>query len=1352
MLSRDRIFLPILLCLIFSSKIYGFQLFPEKGLNFGLETNPFYLQLWFLVTMLVVSGLIFLAIFSRKSRFNKEFVKNYSEIKTTTEQYKLYFLFFGIVFSVTEVFLELFHVRLKSELAENIVFSMLLLALYFLCDKLEILLKNIRLIFQFLFFAYLGFTFYKIAYLPFEIITLTELLLVFFFSYNVFKNIKHYLVFIGSMFLVITFLLIDHRLKSDIVGVLYNALMIISVFHYTKHIGILNTQDRFMFANEIVNKGNSLTIATNNKGEVSFCSETITSILGYTPEEVLGMGFWKLTEDADFIGEAYHENFIDERLHIRKLKCKNGAYKFIQWKDKKYSDQLTIGIGQDVTEQILMQNQYKNLVQSATDVMFETDIDGNLTFINEYAERSLGYKLQSVIGKHYTEFVREDYKQKALDFFDSLNYSAIKYETIEVPVFKKDGKEIWVSQKASVRRNESGEIIGYSSIARDITVLKNVEKEGLQRQEKIQKYNDTLKKFAAKSHSGIENFDSILKNILEITTRTIGVNRASYWNYYPDRIVCQNLYELRKDKFEKNFVLSKAKYPTYFFTIESEVQIVASDVYSNPQTVELCKDYIPKNNISSLLDTPVFINGELRGIICFEETENIKYWDNEDITFARSVSDLIVIALESQMRLEAEKKLAYKSELLSAMSMCTEKFINSKSIDDVFADVLIIIGNVTKSSRAYYYENDPETNLISQKHRWLENNTKLTENNDLLQNLPHEFFEELLDPLLHNKIFTAVVRQIKNESLRNKLAGLDVVSILLYPIFVKNKFRGFIGFDDTVNERKWSEDEINILQNLATNVSLTIEKINSEKSIYESEEKFRLLANNIPGTVYLSKHDERSTKVYLNDEIEKLTGYPKSDFLENKRYFIDLIHPEDKDRALLEDKDAIANGRQIHSVYRIIKKDGSIVWVEEFGEPIYSDGEIAFIEGIFIDITERKGNETAIKEKEIAEAANKAKSEFLANMSHEIRTPLNGIIGFTDLLTNTKLEDFQRQYMDTVNQSAKLLMEVISNILDFSKIESGKLELVIEKHNIRELANQVIELVKHESNVKKLQLVLDVHEDVPALIFADYIRLKQILINLLSNALKFTEVGKIQLGIGVVSKTADYATLRFSVKDTGIGIRKANQEKIFDAFSQEDTYTTKKFGGTGLGLSISNQLLSLMNSRLQLESEFGHGSEFFFDITLKIGIENTFFENTPENKNQIVTFSDHSLDQLGKPVKALLVEDNKINMLLAKTLIRQIIPNCVITEAFDGKDGIEKFIETNPDIIFMDVQMPVMNGYDASVEIRKIQTWRVPIIALTAGTVMGEREKCLEAGMDDYASKPIIKETFEKIIASWINI
>ncbi|PRZ21697.1 PAS domain S-box protein [Flavobacterium granuli] len=1328
----------------------SYQLIDEFSISRNLFSSiiPF---VYFFIFILV------LKFYKIKYTINNQFVENHLDEKSKNKEYQLYFLLIGLIILVLEATFEIFNVRPKSLFLSNSTIAIVLISIYFISRKSSFVFDNIQKIFRFIFLIFFAYVSRNLVIHPTDGIPIIAFLLLIFFSYNIFKPIKLYWTFITGVY---TYLIIISLLQSvsiNTITIIFNYSLIILGINYIRHMTRMGIKNKFLFNNQIIHEGNSLVMATNKNRDIVFCSETIKPILGYSVEEVLGSSFWKLTEDSKEQDSERAQNLHEANVTTKKLKCKNGEYKFIQWNYKKFSDDLILGIGQDVTNEIHIHNQYKNLIQTATDFIYETDCQGNITFVNDFIIKTLGYKKNEILTKHFSFFIKKNYLNKVLPLYNNSQEIDFEYPMVEVPILKKNRETIWISQKVMIRRNDLGKIIGYSGIARDITYIKNSEKEKTERELKNIKYTKALKGFTEKSYSHDETLETKLKTIIEISTKTIGVDQVSYWEYSPEKIYCKQLYNLKKKQFEKGYEITQKEYPDYFITLENKTQLVTTDINTNRISQKLYSqkfynDFIVKNKICSILENPILINGELKGIICFEVIDKIKHWDNEDINFSRSVSDIISMTIITNMRYKTEKKLKYKSELLSAMTVCTEKFLNNKDISAILSDVLIIMGKATKSKRVYYYQKEIDEKLISQKYRWFCGEDTLTEKNPTLQNIPYAYFEELLHPLLNNEIYKASVSEIKNKSLRKKLVDLNVKSLILFPVFVKKEFHGFLGFDDSTEQRNWSEDEINILQTLARNIASSIERIENETAIYESEEKFRLLANNIPGTVYLAKYDADATKIYINDEIEKLTGYPKSAFLSKELRFMDLILPEERDEIIRDQINAIENGRTIHSIYRIRRKDQEIAWVEEFGEVIYKNGEIAYLEGIYIDITTRKKTENAIKEKEYAEAANKAKSEFLANMSHEIRTPLNGIIGFTDLLMKTKLEEIQKKHMLTVNQSAQSLLEILNDILDFSKIEAGKLDLNIEKQEIKEIVNQSMDLVLFASIQKNLRLEINISPEVPIYVWADIVRLKQILINLLTNAIKFTDKGSIELKVSILKRIDNsQATIRFAVIDSGIGILEENQTKIFKAFSQEDNSTTRKYGGTGLGLTISNQLLALMDSHLQLKSTINKGSTFYFDLDLKIS--NQVVEDTaPTNTPMIYDTVQIKEELISKQLKIMLVEDNKINMLLLKTIIKNLFSEATISEIQNGKDAVDQFETIKPDIIFMDIQMPIMNGYEATREIRNLESGqKTPIIAITAGVEKEEKNKCLEAGMNDYISKPIIKGIIETTLNKWIR-
>ena len=443
-----------------------------------------------------------------------------------------------------------------------------------------------------------------------------------------------------------------------------------------------------------------------------------------------------------------------------------------------------------------------------------------------------------------------------------------------------------------------------------------------------------------------------------------------------------------------------------------------------------------------------------------------------------------------------------------------------------------------------------------------------------------------------------------------------------------------------------------------------------------------------------------------------------------------------------------------------VTKSGWVIFCSITAKPIKNrHGEVVEVVESFRDIsTWKELEQNLLLAKKNAEQASRIKSQFLANMSHEIRTPMNAIIGMSMLVAETKLSAEQANYIQVIESASHSLLGIIDDILDFSKIEAGKLILEEKPFSIADNIQQIVSLFAAKATEKGIELTSSSSPAIPPVLVGDPLRLRQIIVNLVNNALKFTEQGEINIKISLKEQRAKQVVLCFSIEDTGIGISPAKQKGLFEAFTQADASTTRKYGGTGLGLSICKQLVEMMSGDISVTSKEGAGSVFIFTALFATAspAERDFLSKCPNGK---VGGSMISTDEARERISGshiLLVEDNSINRQVASEILAK--SNISVDIAVDGQEAVDKMSPSaglHFDAILMDIQMPVLGGYDATKKIRKIEQESkkpaVPIIAMTANAMQGDREECIAAGMDDYVSKPINRSELFATLAKWVD-
>lgn len=514
----------------------------------------------------------------------------------------------------------------------------------------------------------------------------------------------------------------------------------------------------------------------------------------------------------------------------------------------------------------------------------------------------------------------------------------------------------------------------------------------------------------------------------------------------------------------------------------------------------------------------------------------------------------------------------------------------------------------------------------------------------------------------------------------------------------------------------------------------------AEEALRKSEHLYRLLADNVHDVIWTT--DDKLIPQHVSPSFSHLTGFPQKEAITIIHRDIIASSPFTNNHFQLL---VLLRDRSLHWESEIKTANGEMIWVESIASPLpESSNHFTGIIGVTRDISSRKKImlelETA---KEQAFAANKAKSEFLANMSHEVRTPMNGVLGMLQLMTMTSLDDEQMEYVETAMASGESLLTIINDILDYSKIEAGKLQMTPEEFQIREIVKPLLISFKTAINDQKVSILCYISPDVPSVLVADHVRLRQILFNLVGNAVKFTEQGEIRIEIKTLEAIgSNRVRLECTIADTGIGVPEDIGDNLFEPFTQIESPRQKKVKGTGLGLSIVKQLVTQMDGTVQLKRNDAQGTTVTFTLVVGIG-EMRSVPNQISTPIPILTSPNRRLS-------ALIVEDEQINQQILQAILTKLGHRATI--AGDGHLALELLKTHQFDIILMDVQMPEIDGIETTKIIRSSKYYRhvknIPIIALTAYAMAGDKEKCLQAGMNSYLSKPVDIKALEKSLKS----
>lgn len=1048
---------------------------------------------------------------------------------------------------------------------------------------------------------------------------------------------------------------------------------------------------------EAFEKINLLVMTIDQDGLIVYANEAFLEVIGWEKQRLLGENWKEFLEPGKDKNKEEHiytlikkQGFIDQLK--RKFLSKEGDYRTIKFNVVIHHPigndaHLTTLIGEDITDKKKViralkdsNDQLQDLFENANDLIQVFDLDGKIQFVNRAWKDTLQYSDEEILKLNFRDIIAREQVGVTMEHLNNI-LAGKKDDKFETVFTSKHGRNIQVICSVNVRY-EKEKPVSFRGIFHDNTEH--------MRAERAQNLYYKISTLAINS----DRLDSLLDNIHKELRTIIAVNNFhvalydrdhNYLNfpYYVDENIGPKPISMKRivGKGLTEYSLFNEE-PTFLYEEDINKLSEAGEIELLGPTPKIW------------LGVPLRLENRTIGVICVKSHSDRNKYKRRHVELLDFISGQIALVIE---RKRNEEQIIDKTARLNA----------------IFESSSHLIWSVNRK-RGLTSFNQNYANAIFRKY----------------QKYPTIYDEGvtrevlvLSDPEFHDSIDKKYKDAFNGQPQHfeacntNQNGEIFWRETYLNPIFLP---------DGRIDEVSGISHDIT-------------EKKQWEITIQESEEKFRNIFESFQDIYY--RTDLSGYITMISPSGCELSGYTQeeiigkhiSEFFTTPKQQVNLI------------REVLKTGRVKNYETNVNIKGGEAIQSISNIRLIYNnEGKPIGVDGVARDITYlKKASQELLHAKEIAEKSLKVKENFLANMSHEIRTPMNGVIGMIDLLNETPLLEEQRKYVQTIKKSSETLLNILNDILDLSKIEAGKMQLRLAPISIEQTVEKLHSLFYQQATLKNIELLYSIDSNVPKVVLADETRLLQILSNLTSNAIKFTDQGSVRIQISLQSKKDLVNKIRVNISDTGIGIAEDKLNVLFGYFNQVDNSSSKSYGGTGLGLAISKELSKLMNGEIGVQTEANKGSVFWF--TFEANESKRLVEQKIETSNAFSsekTFKDYP--------KILLVDDNAINLFVASEILRKA--GCEIDTAGNGLEAIQKVKENNYRVVLMDIQMPQMDGIEATAEIRKLNlAYTPPIIAMTAYSMKEDKDRFMINGMDDYIAKPIKADSLISKVKAWLD-